>query len=110
MGWSSYWNEKVQQTRNSEIKYLSARKYLDAFCVFCVFFWASTPVVVPTSVFVTVIYMGRKLTAADTFTTVLLLNRLIYPMNAFPWIFNDKHEFQLFEFESIYFQSKESIL
>lgn len=61
------------------------RKYLDAFCVF---FWASTPVIVQVSVFATAVFSGRDISAADAFTAIALLDRLIFPMNYFPWIIN----------------------
>ncbi|RHY97475.1 hypothetical protein DYB31_012276, partial [Aphanomyces astaci] len=68
-----------------EMGQLGARKYLDALCVV---FWASTPVVVQSAVFVAVIYSGHDLTAANAFVAIALLDRLIYPMNYFPWIIN----------------------
>jgi len=32
--------------------------------------------------------MGNRLTAATTYTSVALLNMLIGPLNAFPWVLN----------------------
>ncbi|TMW63031.1 hypothetical protein Poli38472_005649 [Pythium oligandrum] len=85
LGWSEVFFQKIDGFRQLEMGRLSVRKYLDALCVF---FWASTPVIVQTSVFAIVIYTGHDLTAANAFTAVSLLDRLIYPMNYFPWIIN----------------------
>lgn len=65
--------------------FLSKRKYLDALCVY---FWATTPVLMCLLTFgVSYLYNG-PLTAATTFTTVALLNMLIGPLNTFPWVLN----------------------
>ncbi|DBA00840.1 TPA: hypothetical protein N0F65_008483 [Lagenidium giganteum] len=85
LGWVQCYMNKIAVFRRQEMSQLAVRKYLDALCVF---FWASTPVIVQTSVFATVIYSGYDLTAANAFTAVSLLDRLIYPMNYFPWIIN----------------------
>ena len=61
------------------------RKYLDAICVFL---WASTPVLIPFAVFTTTILVHGQIKPQQVFTTIALLNMLIYPMNAFPWIIN----------------------
>jgi ABC-type multidrug transport system fused ATPase/permease subunit len=71
--------------RSKELKYLAIRKYLDAACVFL---WAATPVIVPFATFSTTALLGKRLSAADVFTTLSLLNMLIFPMNAFPWVIN----------------------
>lgn len=72
--------------RENELKYLSQRKYLDAWCVFL---WASLPLLVPYITFVTTVAaLNRQLTASEVFTTIALLNMLIFPMNAYPWIIN----------------------
>lgn len=69
--------------REQELKYMSRRKYYDAFCVFL---WASMPLLVPYVTFVTTVYVFEKdLSVAEVFTTIALLNMLIFPMNAFPW-------------------------
>jgi hypothetical protein len=47
--------------RELELKYLRGRKYLDALCVY---FWATTPVVMSIFTFVTYVLLGNKLTAA----------------------------------------------
>jgi ATP-binding cassette subfamily C (CFTR/MRP) protein 10 len=64
---------------------LKGRKYLDALCVY---FWATTPVVISILTFSTYVLMGNKLTAATVFTGIALLNMLISPLNAFPWVLN----------------------
>lgn len=71
--------------RDSELKYLKWRKYLDALCVY---FWATTPVLISILTFVTYIALGNQLTAATVFTSIALLNMLIAPLNAFPWVLN----------------------
>ena len=53
----------------------------------CVFLWASMPVLVPFVTFsCAVLLSDRSLSAADVITTIALLNMLIFPMNAFPWV------------------------
>ena len=53
----------------------------------CVFLWASMPVLVPFFTFsCAVLLSDRSLSAADVITTIALLNMLIFPMNAFPWV------------------------
>ncbi|KAJ9574989.1 hypothetical protein L9F63_007846, partial [Diploptera punctata] len=71
--------------RNMELKYLKGRKYLDALCVY---FWATSPVLISVFTFVTYVLLGNKLTAATIFTSMALLNMLISPLNAFPWVLN----------------------
>ena len=73
------------QHRKKELHYLSVRKYLDAGCVFL---WSTTPVIVPFVTFVTTVSMGIPLSAADVLTAIALLNMLIFPMNALPWVIN----------------------
>ena len=70
--------------RRRELQHLSRRKYLDAMCVFL---WASMPVLVPFFTFSCAVLLSeRSLSAADVITTIALLNMLIFPMNAFPWV------------------------
>jgi len=47
--------------RELELKHLRGRKYLDALCVY---FWATTPVVMSILTFVTFVLLGNRLTAA----------------------------------------------
>jgi ATP-binding cassette subfamily C (CFTR/MRP) protein 10 len=77
--------ERISALRKDEIVYLSKRKYLDALCVF---FWAVTPVIMCLAVFGCFTLFGQKLTASITYTSVALLNLLIGPLNAFPWVLN----------------------
>ncbi|KAG1701039.1 hypothetical protein DVH05_011282 [Phytophthora capsici] len=85
LGWVVSRLKAMSQSRSLEMGRLQVRKYLDAFCVF---FWASTPVIVQVSVFATAVFSGRDISAADAFTAIALLDRLIFPMNYFPWIIN----------------------
>lgn len=83
--WEDIYIGNINLARSKEVKYLKFRKYLDAFCVFL---WGSTPFIVVFSTLYTVYSMGEEITAAKAFTAITLLNILIYPMNAFPWILN----------------------
>ncbi|KAF0682967.1 Aste57867_24980 [Aphanomyces stellatus] len=85
LAWTDHFLKKMAVSRKLEMGRLGSRKYLDALCVV---FWASTPVIVQSSVFLTVIYSGHDLTAANAFVAIALLDRLIYPINYFPWIIN----------------------
>ncbi|GMG17615.1 unnamed protein product [Phytophthora fragariaefolia] len=85
LGWVISRMEEMSKRRSLEMGRLQVRKYLDAFCVF---FWASTPVIVQVSVFATAVFSGRDISAADAFTAIALFDRLIFPMNYFPWIIN----------------------
>lgn len=64
---------------------MSGRKYLDALCVY---FWATTPVLISILTFSTYVLLGNKLNAKTVFTSMALLNMLIGPLNAFPWVLN----------------------
>lgn len=83
--WEQYFLERICRIRDSEVKHLKARKYLDALCVY---FWATTPILISIFTFATYSLLGNQLTAATVFTTLALLNMLIAPLNAFPWILN----------------------
>ncbi|XP_066282147.1 ATP-binding cassette sub-family C member 10-like [Branchiostoma lanceolatum] len=83
--WESTFQEKVRRLRQLELKSLRGRKYLDALCVY---FWATTPVLISILTFTTYSALGNKLTAAKVFTSVALFNMLISPLNAFPWVIN----------------------
>jgi ABC-type multidrug transport system fused ATPase/permease subunit len=72
--------------RKKELYYLGWRKYLDAICVFL---WATTPVLVPFMTFLTAVLIAKQpLRASNVVTTIALLQMLIFPMNALPWIIN----------------------
>ena len=47
--------------RQKELKSLRGRKYLDALCVY---FWATTPVLISILTFTTYVALGHRLTAA----------------------------------------------
>lgn len=83
--WEEFFMRKVGAVRSKEMKYLAWRKYLDALCVY---FWATTPVLITFLTFLTYVYLGNKLTAPVVFTSIALLNMLITPLNAFPWVLN----------------------
>jgi hypothetical protein len=59
--------------RELELKQLRGRKYLDALCVY---FWATTPVVMSIFTFATYVLLGNKLTAA----TVCGLTYSVWPV------------------------------
>lgn len=71
--------------RREEVRYLAWRKYLDAICVFL---WACTPVLVPFATFTTARLCGQRVSPAKTIVCLALLNTLIFPMNALPWVVN----------------------
>ncbi|XP_017480560.1 PREDICTED: multidrug resistance-associated protein 7 [Rhagoletis zephyria] len=83
--WEDIFIEKIRAYRKEEVKFLKKRKYLDALCVY---FWATTPVLMSFLTFGTSVLMGNPLVAASTYTSVALLNMLIGPLNAFPWVLN----------------------
>jgi len=76
---------KSNEYRAKELYYLSMRKYLDSLCVFL---WACTPVIVPFMTFTTTVLLHIDLTPSRVITTIALLNMLIFPMNALPWVIN----------------------
>lgn len=83
--WEQHFQSKIDKVRKMELKSLKGRKYLDALCVY---FWATTPVLISVLTFVTYILLGNELTAAKVFTSIALFNMLIGPLNAFPWVLN----------------------
>lgn len=84
--WELYFEQKIGELRNAELKYLKARKYLDAVCVYL---WASAPLLITISILATyTVILNEKLTAAKVFTALALVNILIMPLNAFPWVLN----------------------
>ncbi|KAG8268119.1 Multidrug resistance-associated protein 7 [Homalodisca vitripennis] len=83
--WEDHFIKKISDIRSRELRYLKGRKYLDALCVY---FWATTPVIISILTFSTYTLMGNRLTAATVFTSIALLNMLISPLNAFPWVLN----------------------
>ncbi|KAL4237303.1 Multidrug resistance-associated protein 7 [Mactra antiquata] len=83
--WEDHFENKVNELRDAELKSLKGRKYLDAMCVY---FWATTPVLISILTFTTYSLMGNQLTAAKVFTSLSLFLMLISPLNAFPWVLN----------------------
>ncbi|XP_071733419.1 ABC transporter C family member 13-like [Rutidosis leptorrhynchoides] len=84
-GWELLFSGWLMKTRSLEVKYLSTRKYLDAWCVF---FWATTPTLFSLFTFGLYVMMGNQLDAATVFTCLALFNNLISPLNSFPWVIN----------------------
>ncbi|XP_071734179.1 LOW QUALITY PROTEIN: ABC transporter C family member 13-like [Rutidosis leptorrhynchoides] len=84
-GWELLFSDWLMKTRSLEVKYLSTRKYLDAWCVF---FWATTPTLFSLFTFGLYVMMGNQLDAATVFTCPALFNNLISPLNSFPWVIN----------------------
>ncbi|KAI0210503.1 Multidrug resistance-associated protein 7 [Lamellibrachia satsuma] len=83
--WEGHFRKKVGALREAELASLRGRKYLDALCVY---FWATTPVLISILTFTTYALLGHRLTAAKVFTSMALFNILIMPLNAFPWVIN----------------------
>ncbi|XAR50466.1 Xenobiotic-transporting ATPase [Bertholletia excelsa] len=83
--WELLFTNWLMKTRSSEVKHLSTRKYLDAWCVF---FWATTPTLFSLFTFGLYSFMGNQLDAATVFTCLALFNNLISPLNSFPWVIN----------------------
>ena len=63
--WEDHFAEKVNAARLAELRSLKGRKYLDALCVY---FWATTPVLISILTFTTYVLLGNKLTAAKVGT------------------------------------------
>ena len=76
---------RLRAIRRQEMTALTTRKYLDAFCVY---FWATTPIIVSVATFAMYALLGNQLTAARVFTSLALFATLIRPLNSFPWVIN----------------------
>uniref|UniRef100_A0A0N4ZSR3 ABC-type xenobiotic transporter n=1 Tax=Parastrongyloides trichosuri TaxID=131310 RepID=A0A0N4ZSR3_PARTI len=84
--WERHFEREINEIRKNEVKFLEYRKYLDALCVYL---WASAPVLITISIFGTyTLWMEQMLTSAKVFTCLALINMLIVPLNAFPWVLN----------------------
>ena len=59
--WEDTFQTKIEKLRSAELKSLKGRKYLDAMCVY---FWATTPVLISILTFTTYSLLGHTLTAA----------------------------------------------
>lgn len=83
--WEDYFLKRIKNVREQEIGELKSKKYLDAGCVY---FWASTPILMSVLTFSTYVWLGNVLTPAKVFTSLSLFNMLIMPLNNFPWVVN----------------------
>ena len=59
--WEDHFMEQVNQLRSKELCSLKGMKYVDAICVY---FWATTPVIISILTFTTYSLLGHQLTAA----------------------------------------------
>ena len=59
--YENYFIERMKDVRDKELRALRGRKYLDAFCVY---FWATTPVLISVLTFTTYTLLGNQLTPA----------------------------------------------
>jgi ATP-binding cassette subfamily C (CFTR/MRP) protein 10 len=62
--WEKYFLNKINIVREKELKQLKAKKYLDAGCVY---FWATTPILMSVLTFITYVLLGNKLTPSKVF-------------------------------------------
>lgn len=82
LNWESIFERKIKEIRSKEFHCLTTAKYLDALCVF---FWATTTVVISTFSFVAYDALGEDVRKINVFTAISLFNILIFPLNALPW-------------------------
>ena len=59
--WEKHFTRRIQELRDQELSSLKGVKYLDAMCVY---FWATTPVLISILSFTTYSLLGYPLTAA----------------------------------------------
>ena len=59
--WENLFTDRINELRGKELQSLKGRKYLDALCVY---FWATTPVLISILTFTTYALLGHQLTAA----------------------------------------------
>lgn len=84
--WEGFFERRIGDLRKEELTQLKWRKYLDAICVYL---WASAPLLITISILlVYTLLLHEKLTAAKVFTALALVNILMQPLNAFPWVLN----------------------
>lgn len=57
--WERYFLNRIDRVREKELSQLRTKKYLDAGCVY---FWATTPILMSVFTFATYVYVGNKLT------------------------------------------------
>eukprot|EP01134_Creolimax_fragrantissima_P005323 CFRG5323T1 len=77
--------QRIKSIRSEEMRYLSQRKYLDALCVY---FWATTPVLMSLAIFAVYVWLGGELSSAQVFTSLALINLMLGPINSLPWVIN----------------------
>ena len=70
--WEDHFTNAINQLRDKELQSLKGRKYLDAMCVY---FWATTPVLISILTFTTYSLMGNQLTAAKVCFRLSMVNR-----------------------------------
>ncbi len=59
--WEKYFLFRINELREKELSQIKAKKYLDAGCVY---FWATTPILMSVFTFITYVLLGNKLTPA----------------------------------------------
>lgn len=77
---------RVRIARALEMRALAERKYLDAVCVWC---WACTPLLMALGTFALVLTLpdsDASFTPARVWSSLAMLQLLIFPLNAFPWM------------------------
>ena len=87
-GWEPAFLKRIQRVRQEELAALAIRKYLDAVCVF---FWATTSLLLNLATFAAFTLHGSgtaHLTPEVVFTSIALFGILLGPINAFPWVVN----------------------
>ncbi|CAM9529906.1 unnamed protein product [Ectocarpus sp. 4 AP-2014] len=89
LAWEGCIRQRIDASRTREVSALTTLKYVDAWCVF---FWATTPTLVCLATFATLVVVRGEgappLRVSSVFAAVSLLQMLIHPMNAFPWVIN----------------------
>ncbi|CAM9097657.1 unnamed protein product, partial [Laminaria digitata] len=89
LAWESCVRGRIDASRSKEVSALKTLKYVDAWCVF---FWATTPTIVCFVTFSALVVLrgsgAPPLRVSSVFAAISLLQMLIHPMNAFPWVIN----------------------
>ena len=84
-GWALKLHAWLVEPRQKYMVCLRWVKMLDAWCVF---FWATTPVLVSLATFATYVWIGGSLTPGRAAAALALFVALIMPLNAYPWVIN----------------------
>jgi ABC-type multidrug transport system fused ATPase/permease subunit len=90
-GWEGALLGRIGEARGREFAALTARKYLDAACVWC---WACTPLLMALATFSLVLALpggtqgggGDFFSPSKIWASLAMLNLLVFPLNAFPWV------------------------